>query len=224
MRFQYKCQMSTCDPSFLLNKSSCKPHENYATDFHGTNATDLPFSYPGSLEEFYTGHLKHCEDKARESDTAGTMFDLADTTREALIQGHSFGSLALATHISHVKSGYFASDTVKGLAEILEYLSETSKDGCNFHRLLRSAREEYIADVAEFSKTPAGKMQDAVGLQYWRMIHGHNMLIANRSYTMHACNLNVFEEMLTRYLPKHAPKHLYRSNPCPAPIPIEAFL
>ena len=201
MRFQYKCQMSTCDPSFLLSKANCKPHENYATDYHGVNTTDLPFSYPGSLGEFYQGHLKHGADKSNDAYKATDFTQFARTTRETQLQGHSFGSLGLATHVSHIKSGYFASETVKGLSDILEYLSETTKNGCNFFRLLNEARADYIADNVEFSKTPEGLMRDASGLQYWRAIHGHNMLVANRSYTMHACNLNVFEEMLTRSIP-----------------------
>jgi hypothetical protein len=198
MRFHYRCQMSTCDPSFLLNKSSRKPHENYATDFHGTASTELPFSYPGALEEFYQGHMKHQDDKQKEARGARCLRDFAKITSAGQAQGHSFGSLGLATHVSHIKSGYYASDTIKGAAPIIEYLTETTKDGCNFFRLLNAARDEYESDQKDFLTTRPGLMRDATGLQYWRHIHGHTMLVANRSYTMHACNLDVFAEMLTR--------------------------
>ena len=208
MRWAYKCQMATCDPSFLLNKNSRKPHENYATDFHGVVPTDLPFSYPGALEEFYQGHIKHQADKENDARAAGNLFDFARITSDGQAQGLSFGSLGLATHISHIKSGYYASDTIKGVAPIVEWLSETSVDGCNLFRLLRDACLEYETSQKDFSVTPAGLLRNVTGLQYWRDIHGHTIRDANRSYTMHACNLDVFEEMLTRsYTPPVAHLH-----------------
>jgi hypothetical protein len=200
MRFQYKCHMATCDPSFLLNKSSRKPFENYATDYHGVNTTDLPFSYPGALEEFYQGHVKHQGDKQNEASMATDLYDFVYTTVGGQTQGLSFGSLGLATHISHIKSGYYASDTIMGLSAIVEFLSETTAQGCNFYRLLCAARDAYENDQSEFNSTPDGLKRDVSGRQYWRAIHTHSMLVANKSYTMHACNLNVFEEMLTRSL------------------------
>jgi hypothetical protein len=203
MRFQYRCEMSTCDPSFLLSKKSARPLENYATDFHGGVSADLPFSYPGALEEFYQGHLKHQNDKQKEAGLSTSMKDFVEKTHSAQLQGHSFGSLALATHVSYMKSGYYASDTIKGMSDILEYLSETTIEGCNFFRLLQSARADYEEDMAKFSDSPATLTREVSGLQYWRAIHGHTILVANRSYTMHAVNLNVFEEMLTSSCGQH---------------------
>jgi hypothetical protein len=204
MRFAYKCDMSSgSDPCFLLDKNSRKPLENYVNEFHGAISTDLPFSFPQALEEYLHAHLKHQDDKQFEAQSAENFFTLAKVTCGNLTQGLCYGSLVLATHIARMKSGYYASDTIMGMAEMLEYLMETTTDGCNFYRLLQNARDEYDIDMADFSKTPAGMRRNVTGLGYWRGLHGNNLLLANKYYTMHACNLNAFEEMLTRY-PLHS--------------------
>jgi hypothetical protein len=202
MRFAYKCDMSSgSDPCFLLEKNSRKPLENYVNEIHGSVSTDPPFSFPQALEEYMNAHLKHQDDRQIEAQSAPNLYSLAEVTRVTLNQGLCYGSLVLATHIARMKSGYYASDTIMGMTEVLEYLMETTTEGCNFYRLLQEARKEYENDIAIVSKTAAGKKRDVTGLGYWRKIHGHNLLLANKYYTMHACNLNVFEEMLTRCYP-----------------------
>jgi len=200
MRFAYKCEMgSQTDSCFLLEKNSRKPLENYCNEFHGGVSTVLSFSYPGALEQYLHAHQKHQDDKQSEAQRVNHIHDFTDTTRENLNQGLCYGSLVLATHIARMKSGYYVSDTVTGMIEMVDFLMETTSTGCNFHRLLNEARLEYEDSVSDFTGTPLGKKRDVSGVQYWRAIHGHSLVASNKFYTMHACNLNAFEEILTRY-------------------------
>jgi hypothetical protein len=199
MRFAYKCDMSSQgDSCFLLDKNSRKPLENYVNELHGGVSTALPFSYPGALKQYLQAHEKHQDDKQNEATKAMNLYNFAHVTSDGLNQGLCYGSLVLATHIARMKSGYYRSDTIDGMIELLDFIMETTSDGCNFNRLLCDARAEYESDILEYTKTDAGKKRDVTGVQFWRALHGHNLLLANRFYTMHACNLNAFEEMLTR--------------------------
>ena len=94
----------------------------------------------------------------------------------------------------------------------MTYLKEANQDGCQLHRLLVSARTLYEEDVkAGIFQVPSvqkGPFRDVAGVQYWRNVHATNMLHANRFYTMHAANLNVFQELLTS-----ACGHFFGSNP-----------
>ena len=70
---------------------------------------------------------------------------------------------------------------------------------CNFFRLLNQAREHVDNDKREYNASAAGRMRSVVGLMAWRDIYDACIIKANSSYTMHATNLTVFYEMLTRY-------------------------
>jgi hypothetical protein len=351
MRFSYRCEMKgQLDPSFLLCKESRVPLGNYAEQFHSTSNTDLPFSYPGALGQYMQAHARTITDKQAklepylnpsqalspkprtlpqpytlkqiEAEGAADFRAFATTTHDGLLQGRSYGSLVLATHIAHVKSGFYASDSVSGMAAVLEFVSETTADGylpfyftlllcvgllgpagacvglrwptgagvgllgptgacwglrwpagacvgllgpalacvglrwpaldcwglrwptgacrrlpqtrrlartlpantdthrpsrraqwlqqmvpnpplpslrCNFFRLLNQAREHVDNDKREYNASAAGRMRSVVGLMAWRDIYDACIIKANSSYTMHATNLTVFYEMLTRY-------------------------
>ena len=136
-------------------------------------------------------HQKHQKDKQNEAAATENVFDFACVTADSLNQGLCYGSLVLATHIARMKSDYYRSETVDGMQEMIEFMMETTSGGCNLHLLLCDAREEYDNSIA------AGPFCDATGPQLWRRIHGHNLILVNKDYTMHACNLNTFEEMLT---------------------------
>jgi hypothetical protein len=142
-------------------------------------------------------HEKHQKDKQDEAREALDYHGFACVTADGLNQGLCYGSLVLATHISRMKSDFYRSETVDGMQEMLEFLMETTSDGCNFHRLLLDAQQEYENAIVEYTYTPAGMLRDVTGPQFWRRIHGHNLRLVNNHYTMHACNLNTFEEMLT---------------------------
>jgi hypothetical protein len=213
MRFVHRCDMDgQTDPSFLLDKNSRKPLENFYSEFHDPKNASLNFAHPKALKSFISTRERQQTDKNLECSKANSLFDLADTTRNGQLQAYTYGSLVLATHIAHVKSGYYMSETVKGMEAIVTYLKETNQDGCQLHRLLCSAKAAYEEDVragiSQVSTVQKGIYRDVAGVQYWRNIHSTNMLHANRFYTMHATNLNVFQELLTS-----ACGHFFGSNP-----------
>ncbi|KAJ1468616.1 hypothetical protein T484DRAFT_3629631 [Baffinella frigidus] len=202
MRFVHRCDMDgQTDPSFLLDKNSRKPLENFFSEFHDPKNASLNFAHPKALKSFISTRERQQSDKNLEGSRANSLFELADITRSGQLQAFTYGSLVLATHIAHIKSGYYMSDTVKGMEAIVTYLKETNQDGCQLHRLLCAAKASYEEDVvAGISQVPTvqkGPFRDVAGVQLWRNIHATNMLHANRFYTMHATNLNVFLELLT---------------------------
>jgi hypothetical protein len=199
MRFAYKCDMSSqSDPCFLLEKSCRKPLENYVNELHAGISLILPFSFPGALRQFLQAHEKHHVDKAIEARKATNRHLFASITADSLNQGLCYGSLVLSTHISRMRSNYYRSDTIDGMQEILDFIMETTADGCNMHRLLCDAREQYEQDLQDETEQENMDMKrDMSGVQFWRGIHGHNILKANYWYTMHSCNLNAFEELFT---------------------------
>jgi hypothetical protein len=200
MRFSYKCDMhGQMDPSFLLDRHSRMPVHNYTREFHGTGTTDLPFSHPGSLDQFYQSHMRHQHDKQQEALKANNVWEFTVATRTGQRQAAMHGSLVLATHLARVKSGYYRSDNIKGVDTIIDFMSESDSDGCTFHRFLREARVVYESDIASEANGVVGdpKLRNMSGCSYWRGVHTHNLLNANRHYTMNATNLNTFAEMLT---------------------------
>ena len=204
MRFSHKCDVDAqADASFLLDKNSRAPLENYARELHCMNSTELPFSHPGALSQFQDSHVKHQVDKQKELLAAVNLRQFAKITSATMKQGRAFGATVLATHLARSKSGYYTSDTVKGIETIITYLSESTMSGCTFNRQLRDAREKYEKvlrggmSTEDLKRDPKMLRRDVSGCQYWRGIHGHYLLDVNRFYTMHAANLNTFEEMLT---------------------------
>ena len=198
MRFAYKCDMSSqSDPCFLLDKSSRKPLENYVNELHAGVSPILPFSNPGALRQFLQAHEKHHTDKAEEARKANNRYDFTLITKESQKQGLCYGSLVLSTHIARMRSNYYRSDTIDGMQDMLDYVMETTEDGCNFHTLLCAAREQYERDLVDENPNLDISKRDVSGVQFWRAVHGHNIIKANYWNTMHSCNLNAFEEMLT---------------------------
>jgi hypothetical protein len=198
MRFAYKCDM-TGDPSFLLDRNSRLPVHNYTREFHGAAGMDLPFSHPGSLDQYYQSHQTHLKNKQQEVQRANNLFELTDITHAVQRQAAKNGSLGLATFMARVKAGYFRSDVVKGVNLIVDFMSESASDGCTFNRYLNEARRVYEEDIAMDESGAGGdpRVRNMSGCSYWRGIHTHNLLSANRHYTMNATNLNTFAEMLT---------------------------
>ncbi|KAJ1466780.1 hypothetical protein T484DRAFT_1860663, partial [Baffinella frigidus] len=202
MRFVHKCDMDgQTDPSFLLDKHSRKPLENFFSEFHDPKNASLNFAHPKVLKSFIKSRERQQSDKEIECTKSNSIWELADTTRSGQVQAFTYGSLVLATHIAHIKSGFYVSDTVKGMEQIVTFLKETNLEGCKLHRLLKSASEAYEEDIraaiSQVSNVQKGSYRDVTGVQYWRNIHSTNMLHANRYYTMHATNLNVFQELIT---------------------------
>ena len=202
MRFIHKVDMDgQSDPSFLLDKNSRKPLENFFAEFHDPKKASLNFAHPKALRSFLKSRERQQNDKHFEGTKANTLLELADITASGQLQAYTYGSLVLATHLAHIKSGYYVSDSVKGMEAILNYLKETNQDGSQLHRLLVSAAASYEEDVragiSQVATVQKGIYRDVAGVQYWRNIHSTNLLHANRYYTMHATNLNVFQELLT---------------------------